>query len=196
MSKTAGRARYEDPRAHALRARYRATFGGAVATVGTVTSNAVNATTPAFTGTFDMETCTDSHGMQGMRKKPKAVDVVVTHTATGCADTFPLSFTYQPNDTSCVVPPPTKPTADFTFQTFGTSVLFQDASTNSPTSYLWDFGEPSSGGSNVSTVANPTHVYSSVPPNSTKTFTVTLTASNAGGSGTAIKQISVTAPPP
>ena len=29
MSETAGRARYEDPRAHALRARYLATFGGA-----------------------------------------------------------------------------------------------------------------------------------------------------------------------
>src|SRR4051812_25817075 len=28
MSETAGRARYEDPRAHALRARYLATFGG------------------------------------------------------------------------------------------------------------------------------------------------------------------------
>ena len=174
----------------------RATFGGAVATVGTVTSTAIPVTTPAFTGTFDTETCTDSHGMQGNRKKPKLVDVVVTNTATGCADTFPLSFSYQPNDTSCVVPPPTKPTADFTFQTFGTSVLFQDASTNSPTSYLWDFGEPSSGGSNVSTVANPTHVYSSVPPNTTQTFTVSLTASNAGGSGTAVKQISVTAPPP
>src|SRR4051812_19600583 len=29
MSEMADRARYEDPRAHALRARYRATFGGA-----------------------------------------------------------------------------------------------------------------------------------------------------------------------
>ena len=29
MSETAGRARYEDPRAHALHARYLATFGGA-----------------------------------------------------------------------------------------------------------------------------------------------------------------------
>lgn len=174
----------------------RATFGGSVATVGTVTSTQVSATTPAFTGTFDMETCTDNQGMQGMRKRAKAVDVVVTNTATGCADTFPLSFTYQPNDTSCVVPPPTRPTADFTFQTFGVNVLFTDASANSPTSYLWDFGDPSSGSANVSTLANPTHVYGSVPPNSTRTFTVSLTASNAGGSNTAVKQISVTAPPP
>lgn len=174
----------------------RATFGGSVATVGAVTSTAVAATTPAFTGTFDTEACTDSQGTQGKRNKPKAVDVVVTNTATGCSDTFPLSFTYQPSDTSCVVPPPTKPVADFTFQTFGTSVLFSDASANSPTSYLWDFGDPSSGSSNVSTVANPTHVYASVPPNSTQTFTVSLTASNAGGSNTVVKQISVTAPPP
>ncbi|HEV7670324.1 MAG TPA: IPT/TIG domain-containing protein [Thermoanaerobaculia bacterium] len=174
----------------------RATFGGAVATVGNVSSTSVSATTPAFTGTFDTEPCTDSHGMQGKRNKPKLVDVAVTNTSTGCADTFPMSYTYQPSDTSCVVPPPVKPTADFTFQTFGANVLFSDASTNSPTGYLWDFGEPSSGGSNVSTVANPSHLYASVPPNQTRTFTVSLTASNAGGSNTAVKQITVTAPPP
>ncbi len=173
----------------------RVTFNGAVAVVGSTSSTSVSATAPAFTGTFDTETCTDGMGTQGKRNKPKAVDVVVTNTATGCGDTFPQGFTYQPNDTSCVVPPPAKPKADFTFQAVGTTVQFNNASTNSPTSYLWDFGEPSSGGANTSFATNPSHVYS-VPAGMTKTFSVSLTASNAGGSDTVVKLISVTAPSP
>lgn len=172
----------------------RATFNGAVATVGTVTSTTVSVTTPAFTGTFDTETCTDGQGMQGKRNKPKAVDVVVTNSATGCADTFPQGYTYQPNDTSCVVPPPAKPKADFTFQVSNnTTVQFTNASTNSPTSYLWDFGEPSSGGANVSFQTNPSHVYT-VPSGQSATFSVSLTATNAGGSDTVIKLITLTVP--
>lgn len=172
----------------------RATFGGAVAVVGSTSSTSVSATTPAFTGTFDTETCTDGQGNQGKRNKPKAVDVVVTNTATGCADTFPQGYTYQPNDTSCVVPPPAKPKADFTFQVVGTTVQFNNASTNSPTSYLWDFGEPSSGGANISFQTNPSHVYT-VNAGLTATFSVSLTATNAGGSDTVVKLVSVTAPP-
>lgn len=171
----------------------RATFNGAVAVVGSTSSTSVSATTPAFTGTFDTETCTDGQGNQGKRNKPKAVDVAVTNTATGCTDTFPLGYTYQPNDTSCVVPPPDKPKADFTFQAVGTMVQFNDASTNSPTSYLWDFGEPSSGGANISFQTNPSHVYT-VAASQTATFSVSMTATNAGGSDTVVKLVSVTAP--
>lgn len=54
------------------------------------------------------------------------------------------------------------------------TVQFVDASTGTPTSWVWSFGD---GG--TSTVQNPSHTYSS-----TGTYTVTLTASNAGGSDT------------
>jgi PKD repeat protein len=66
-------------------------------------------------------------------------------------------------------------------------VSFTDQSTNSPTSWSWDFGD---GGS--STVQNPTYTYSSAG-----TYTVSLTATNASGSDTETKTdyITVTDPP-
>lgn len=57
------------------------------------------------------------------------------------------------------------------------SVKFVDSSQNTPTSWVWSFGD---GGS--STEQNPTHVYSIKG-----TYTVTMTATNAGGSNTVTK---------
>ena len=53
-------------------------------------------------------------------------------------------------------------------------VQFNDTSSNSPTSWLWNFGD---GGS--STLQNPTYTY-----NTPGTYNVTLTATNAGGNNT------------
>lgn len=70
------------------------------------------------------------------------------------------------------------PAAAFTAtDTSGTSpfvVQFVDTSTNSPTSWIWSFGD-----GNTSTRQNPSHTYVSAG-----TYTVTLTATNAGGSST------------
>jgi len=52
------------------------------------------------------------------------------------------------------------------------TVVFTDSSSNTPTSWLWDFGDASS-----DTVQNPSHTYLAEG-----TYTVTLTATNAGGS--------------
>ena len=89
-------------------------------------------------------------------------------------------------------PPPTAPTASFSAApTSGTAPLtvqFTDTSTGSPTAWSWDFGD---GGS--STAQNPSHAYTSAG-----TYTVALTASNAGGSDTVTRAglISVSAPSP
>jgi PKD repeat protein len=49
------------------------------------------------------------------------------------------------------------PQADFNYATVGPSTIhFTDISTNSPTSWVWDFGD----GSNASVEQNPTHQYS------------------------------------
>lgn len=56
-------------------------------------------------------------------------------------------------------------------------IQFTDQSTNSPTSWLWDFGD-----GNTSTQQNPTHSYTT-----TGTYTVTLTATNPFGSDDEIK---------
>lgn len=56
--------------------------------------------------------------------------------------------------------------------TAGSTVQFTDTSTGSPTSWLWNFGDAT-----TSTSQNPTKTYSTPG-----TYTVTLTATNAGGS--------------
>lgn len=53
-----------------------------------------------------------------------------------------------------------------------TTVNFTDLSTNTPTSWLWDFGD-----GHTSTLQNPSHVYAAAG-----SYTVTLTATNGSGS--------------
>jgi PKD repeat protein len=76
--------------------------------------------------------------------------------------------------------PVTPPVASFTWTGPVTGgdppvydVQFTDTSTNSPTSWDWDFGDGSAHG----TEQNPLHVYATAGP-----YTVVLTATNAGGS--------------
>ena len=70
------------------------------------------------------------------------------------------------------------------------SVAFTDLSTNSPTSWAWEF---ENNGLTDSTLQNPTHIYPSAG-----TYSVKLTATNAGGSGMLVKTsyIVVTGIPP
>ena len=90
----------------------------------------------------------------------------------------------------------TAPTPDFSgTPTSGASplaVAFTDASTGAPTSWSWDFGDPTSGSANTSTLKNPSHTY-----NTDGTYTVKLTATNAFGSNTKTRTayITVATPP-
>lgn len=74
------------------------------------------------------------------------------------------------------------PIADFTFVATGLQVQFLNQSTgDQPLSFLWDFGD----GVN-STEVNPTHSYSTAG-----TYTVTLTATNAVGTDSIPKLVTV-----
>ncbi|HUP59868.1 MAG TPA: S8 family serine peptidase [Thermoanaerobaculia bacterium] len=81
-----------------------------------------------------------------------------------------------------------KPVAAFTNSpgvgTRGLPVTFKDTSSNTPASWLWNFGDGTS-----STQQNPTHTYAVAG-----TFTVTLTATNAHGSGSVTRSIKVNEP--
>lgn len=81
---------------------------------------------------------------------------------------------------------PVAPTAAFTGAPVSgyapLTVSFTDASTGSPTSWSWDFGD---GGS--STAQNPSHVYGSAG-----TYNVALTATNATGSNTVTRTSYIT----
>ncbi len=65
-------------------------------------------------------------------------------------------------------------TSNATTGTLPLSILFVDESENTPTAWVWSFGD---GG--TSTLQNPVHTYTTAG-----TYTVTLTASNAAGSST------------
>ena len=77
------------------------------------------------------------------------------------------------------------PIASFTFSPSapkaGETVTFTDTSANGPTSWSWSFGD---GG--TSSAKSPTHVFATAGA-----FTVSLTATNAAGPGTASKVVTV-----
>ncbi|MBD0324113.1 MAG: PKD domain-containing protein, partial [Aldersonia sp.] len=127
----------------------------------------------------------------------------ILHPFTGGSSTLKLrsSATAQievlPNvqpsaSAAATPPPPPAPVANFDGAplsgTAPQTVQFRDLSTGGPTAWSWNFGDGSS-----STAQNPSRVYSSPG-----TYTVTLTASNAGGSSVATKAgyVTVTAPVP
>jgi PKD repeat protein len=70
---------------------------------------------------------------------------------------------------------------DFTFNTNGLSVQFTNSSTGAIDSHAWDFGDGAS-----STEGSPSHTYAAAG-----TYTVGLTVTNAAGSNTATKEVSV-----
>lgn len=72
----------------------------------------------------------------------------------------------------------------------GQPVGFVDASRGSPTTYSWNFGDPSSGGSNTSSSKNPSHTYASPG-----TYTVTLGVSGGGSSNQTQRSIIVAGKP-
>lgn len=79
---------------------------------------------------------------------------------------------------------PDKPTAVYSYTTLSncipSTVTFTNSSTpgcNEIKSYLWDFGDPASGANNMSTLANPTHVFSTVGNFSIKLLVINCTGS-------------------
>jgi len=88
---------------------------------------------------------------------------------------------YTENIDYIVVSPPSVPVANFTANvTSGTAPLavqFYDNSTGTPTSWNWSFGD-----GNFSVLQNPVHIYTFAG-----TFTVTLNATNAGGSNVSVR---------
>jgi PKD repeat protein len=74
------------------------------------------------------------------------------------------------------------PAADFSVDASGDPLLaFTDLSTNSPTSWDWNFGDGA-----TDNVADPSHTYAA-----NGTYTVCLTASNAAGSDTHCESVTV-----
>ncbi|WP_299962787.1 PKD domain-containing protein [Methanoregula sp.] len=97
----------------------------------------------------------------------------VVFTATNSEGSNTTSIADYINVTA-VTPPTPSFTADVMTGTAPLTVQFTDTTTHSPTSWEWSFGD-----GDTSTLQNPKHRYTSVG-----TYTVSLIASNAGGSRT------------
>jgi PKD repeat protein len=90
---------------------------------------------------------------------------------------------YFINNISAIVPDvPPLPVADFTATpitgTAPINVTFTDISTGSPTNWSWSFGD-----GDMSTQQNPSHIYETAGM-----YNVSLTAANAAGSNTTVKE--------
>ena len=100
----------------------------------------------------------------------------VTLTATNAYGSNTLTKTNYITVNNCPAPPVADFNASPTTLCSGSTVNFTDLSTNTPTSWSWTFA----GGTPLSSVAqNPIVTY-----NTPGTYTVTLTATNSGGSNT------------
>lgn len=168
--------------------RVRVTLSGVSASgVVAVSTQKVTATAPPFTGAFDSAACTASNGTAGTRFVPKAVDVQASDLDTGCSDTLSLGFSYQPADGSCRSNIQA-PVADFAWDpTPGQplQVKFSDQSKGGqPTQWSWDFGDGVS-----STLSVIFHTYKNAG-----TYAVTLAVSNAAGSSSITKSVTVPIP--
>lgn len=108
----------------------------------------------------------------------------------GCSGTGTCNVTMNSNTTVAASFSMTPPTAGFSGTPLSgqgpLSVTFTDSSANNPTSWSWTFGD---GG--TSTLQNPVHIYQTAG-----SFTVSLTASNAGGQSTATQTgyVAITCP--
>ncbi|HKD17706.1 MAG TPA: PKD domain-containing protein, partial [Thermoanaerobaculia bacterium] len=94
------------------------------------------------------------------RSFPRLAVLVLAGLASASLVAFAqsASFTFSPNN-----PAP------------GQSVQFTDTSNPTPASWAWNFGDPSSGANNTSTLQNPTHIFAVAG-----TYSVTLTTPDAG----------------
>jgi len=109
-----------------------------------------------------------------------------TYAANGTYDVCLTATNVMGSSTSCqavtISTYAVTPVAAFTYAG-GPTVVFTDLSTNTPTSWSWDFGD---GG--TSTLQNPVHLYAT-----NGTYTVCLTASNFAGSDSECDNIIVNA---
>jgi len=106
--------------------------------------------------------------------------------ATGTANLLAQVGSSVGRSSVAVEEPPVPNQAEFSFVANGLSVTFTDASTGSPTSWSWDFGD-----SQTSTDRNPVHQYSVAG-----TYTATLTVNGAGGPSARSKFVALSTGPP
>ncbi|HPR64557.1 MAG TPA: IPT/TIG domain-containing protein [Thermoanaerobaculia bacterium] len=159
----------------------RVTFGDVERPAIFNSSTSIQAEVPVFSDSYDTQECTVG-ACQGEQYINTPVDIGVYNIFTGCSDELQNAFFYIPTDTSCRID---APTCGFNFTpaspTAGGGVSFLDTSNGCVDTWNWDFGD-----GNTSNVQNPSNIYAAAG-----TYTVTLTVTNAGGSSSCSRIITV-----
>ncbi|MCI5054712.1 MAG: PKD domain-containing protein, partial [Flavobacteriales bacterium] len=144
--------------------------------------NANCATYNTYTGANYLYNCFEVSGIPTSVATNQTISVVYIAWIstfigpTSITDTLELVISVQ-----CPLPSPA-----FTETITTTTVAFTDGTANTPTSWLWDFGD-----GNTSTQQNPTHNYAVAG-----TYTVCLTATNSCGTDSVCKSVVTTCPIP
>ncbi|WP_197515679.1 PKD domain-containing protein [Arthrobacter sp. U41] len=153
--------------------------GSVISTVGTGgmelrNVNAADAEAPYFAAYSGLN-ANPSHGLLDLRFTSTSLNAAFVATDGGFTDAFSIA----PAGTN--PPPAASFTATPTSGTVPLTVNFTDTSTGPPTAWAWDFGD-----SGTATTQNPAHTYSIAG-----TYTARLTATNAGGSTSSTRTITV-----
>jgi PKD repeat protein len=114
----------------------------------------------AFAGTFHVSLTATNSGGSNTSQKSNYITVTVPAPVA--------NFTATPTTSRALI-----------------AVQFNDTSTNSPTSWAWDFGD-----GQISSIQNPSHIYTNPGM-----YTVGLTATNSGGSNTTVRSNYITVVP-
>jgi len=171
-------------------ARPTVTFGdpsnGSTGTVQSFNGSTIVVTVPNPPTGFQFNTVPCGNG--GTQNVATPINITVQDFQTQCLSTFRNGFLLIPSDTTCQgQTAQNPPTASFTAVLIsGHNMQFTDTSSGTPTSWSWDFGEPTSGAANTSTQQNPAHNYALAG-----NYSVKLTVANAGGSSQTVKVITV-----
>ncbi len=117
---------------------------------------------------------------------PSTFSAIARVWLADAAETDPEDANDETYTTAAVSMIPDSPVASFTYlpanPTTGSAVQFTDTSTGAPTEWAWDFGD-----SGTSTEQNPSYTFTAAG-----TFSVSLMATNAGGSNSTSMDVTVT----
>lgn len=164
-----------------------ATNGSTATVQAGSTDTALRVTVPNPPPGFDFDEV--DCGTDGTRMVPTAINITVRDLESRCISTFRNGFLLSPADATCheePPEPPDPPVAAFSFFVVDPAthrVQFTDASTNTPTSWQWDFTNDGSFDSNL---RNPQFAFPAAG-----TYAVRLRVANAGGSDEIVQPVTV-----